>query len=203
MKRLVLVITLLVIIALALIWTAKTREPLSPLVQAASTGDIASVRSLLESGADPDLGGGSNGWTPLFHAIHKNQKEAVIALLEGGADISSRAGNGDTPLMIAAGYGQTEIVKILLETGADVYATKQHGLTALDSALIGISDIDGFTMLRCQPATVEMLLDHAPDLTLYGDLAELMFLRLKHCPEVNKILTDRKVSKLRPSKRRR
>ena len=103
--------------------------------------------------------------------------------------------------MIATGHGQTEIVKIFLEAGADVYATKEHGLTALDAALIGTSDIDSFTMMSCQPATVEMLLDHAPDLTYYGDLAELTFLRLKHCPEIDKILEERKVSRLRSSKR--
>lgn len=203
MRRLTILIALLALIALALAWMAKRGDPPTPLIQAAGDGDARAIRSLLETGGDPDTPGGAGGWTPLMHAIHENRLEAVRALLEGGADVNAKTGNEDTPLMMAASYGLTEIVRMLLEAGADPYATKRHGLTALDSALIGTSDIDSFTLLNCRPSTVETLLDHAPDLTYYGDLLEVLLLRAKHCPEVDRILRDRKVSRLRPSVRGR
>ena len=203
MRRLTVLIILLALVALALTWMAKRGDPPTPPIQAVRDGDARAIRSLLETGGDPDKPGGAGGWTPLMHAIHENLLEAVRALLEGGADVNAKAGNEDTPLMMAASYGLTEIVRILLEAGADPYATKRHGLTALDSALIGTSDIDSLTLLSCRPSTVETLLDHAPDLTYYGDLAEELFLRAKHCPEVDRILRDRKVPRLRPRVRGR
>jgi len=165
---------------------------------AARDGDVTSVRRLVEDGADPSLPGGVNGGTPLMHAIHKDQAGAVAALLEAGGDADATVGDGQTALMMAAGYGQTEIVRLLLDAGADAYATRAHGLTALDEALIGTSDIDRFTLTHCQTDTVETLLDHAPELTFYGDLAEVVFLDLKRCPEVEQLLKERNVARLRP-----
>jgi ankyrin repeat protein len=63
----------------------------TPLIGAARNGDIAAIRSLIAHGADPGERGGVNGWPPLMHAVHKNQKAAVAALLDAGAD-SERAG---------------------------------------------------------------------------------------------------------------
>ena len=77
------------------------------------------------------------------------------------------------------GYGQADLVRLLLEHGSDPYAAKGHGMTALDMALIGAADMDRFTLGACQTSTVRVLLDFAPDLTYHGDLAEVLFLRLK------------------------
>ena len=198
MRYLAILAVLLAVIALALIRSRKSDTPESPLIQAAENGDVAAIRCLLEAGADPDVPGGAGGWTPLMHAIRGNRTGAVLELLEGGADVNARGGNDDTPPMMAAGYGLTEIVRILLEGGADAYARKEHGLTALDTALIGVADTGRFTLTSCQASTVEALLEGAPELTYYGDLAEILFLRLKHCPEVDRILEEREVPRLRP-----
>src|SRR5690348_2807456 len=90
-----------------------TRTDLPPLVAAVRDGRTDLIPGLVKSGADPNQRAGINGWTPLLHAIHKNQKESVIALLDAGADVNARGASGKTPLMMAAGYGYTEIVNVL------------------------------------------------------------------------------------------
>ena len=62
-----------------------------PLVRAAREGDVATIAALLKAGAAVDARAGVNGWTPLQHAIHKNQAAAVKALLAAGADANAGA----------------------------------------------------------------------------------------------------------------
>src|SRR4029077_19869360 len=84
----------------------------TPLADAARAGDIATIRSLIAQGADPNEAAGQNHWSPLLHAIHKGQMHSIEALLDGGADINRVSGDGITPLMMAAGYGYTDIVQL-------------------------------------------------------------------------------------------
>jgi uncharacterized protein len=152
-------------------------QPDNPLIGAARSGDTESIRTLVASGANPDQTWGVNGWTPLMHAIHKNQKGSVEALLAGGANVNARAGKGMTALMMAAGYGYADIVQLLLAKGADASLETSDGDSALAAAVSGVPDIDKFTVGHCQTATVEALLAKAPDLKLkdnfYGRAARL------------------------------
>lgn len=152
-------------------------QPENTLVGAARTGDTRSIQTLLAHGADPNQTWGVNGWTPLMHAIHKNQKASVEALLAGGADVNARARKGATALLMAAGYGYADIVQVLLNHGADPYAETSDGNSALAAAVSGVPDIDKFTVGHCQIETVRALLAKAPDLRLkdnfYGRAARL------------------------------
>jgi uncharacterized protein len=99
---------------------AKDSRGFTPLDWAARTGRTEAIAELARAGADPDLrDSGPNGWTPLHHAVHKNQPGAVRALLAAGADVNGRADNGLTPLMLAAAQGEPEIVEELLQAGAN------------------------------------------------------------------------------------
>lgn len=142
---------------------------MTPLIQAARGGYIATMAVLLRHGADPNWHGGRNDWTPLMHAIHKGQKQSVLVLLAGGADINAKTRSGLTALMMAAGYGYADIVRILLAKGADPYLQDAHGGTALTLAVGGVPDIDRFTVGSCQTETVQALLETAPDLRLKDD----------------------------------
>lgn len=146
-------------------------EPWSPLTWAARAGGEESLRSLVAAGADPDRrDGGPNGWTPLIHAVHKNQAKAAGVLIEAGADVNRAAPNGLTPLMLAAAQGEGEIVELLLDAGADPYV-RGGGMTALHHAVLGGDD-------RCLAA----LERRAPDLRLgdgWRDRAILGFARLR------------------------
>jgi ankyrin repeat protein len=146
-------------------------EALSPLTWAARAGREESVRVLVQAGADPDRrDGGPNGWTPLLHAVHKEQAAAVRALIEAGADVNRAAPNGLTPLMLAAAQGEGEIVELLLVSGADPYV-RSGGMTALHHAVLGDD-----------PRCVAALERRAPDLRFgdgWRDRAILGFARLR------------------------
>jgi hypothetical protein len=72
----------------------------TPLMYATLYGDVASVRLLLERGADPNVRNDS-GATALMWAIADVRKTRL--LLERGADVNVRSNDGRTPLLIAAG----------------------------------------------------------------------------------------------------
>jgi ankyrin repeat protein len=123
---------------------------------AARSGEAESVRLLVEAGADPDRrDDGPNGWTPLLHAVHKDQPAAVRELLAAGADVNRAAPNGLTPLMLAACQAEPEIFAALLAAGADPHAVKENGETVLTQAVIG-----------GDPRIVRALMQRAPDLRL-------------------------------------
>jgi hypothetical protein len=145
-------------------------RPDNPLIGAARSGDAQAIARLLAHGADANQRWGVNGWTPLMHAIHKNQQASVEALLSGGADVNARGNQGITALMMAAGYGYADIVQLLLDKGADPYAETSAGDNALVMAVGGVPDIDKFTIGKCQAQTVAVLLKKAPDLKLKDNL---------------------------------
>jgi len=138
---------------------------------ASRAGPPESVEALIAAGADPDRRDeGPNGWTPLLHAVHKEQAGAVRVLIASGADVNRAAPNGLTPLMLAASQGEAEIVELLLDAGADPHV-ESGGLTVLHQAL-----------LSANPKVVDELLVRAPDLRLgdgWRDRAVRGFTRLR------------------------
>jgi ankyrin repeat protein len=94
--------------------------PISPLIAAAREGNAGRITELVKSGDDVNQRGGVNNWTPLMHAVHKNQPAAVRALIDAGADVNLTAGarGGDTALRLAEIDHDSEIVKILHDHGA-------------------------------------------------------------------------------------
>lgn len=143
---------------------------LTALILSVRAGSAPAVAVLLKHGADPNLRGGANGWTPLLHAIHKNQLGAAQALLDGGAQVDGRDRSGETPLMMAAGYGDTTLVEMLLAHGADTRAATADGYNVLAAAMGGVADIDRFTVGHCQIATIQALKRKDPSLHLPDNL---------------------------------
>src|SRR5260370_124082 len=156
----------------------------TPIISAARSGAVDAIRVLAKHGAGLNLGAGVNHWTPLMHAIHKSRIESVRALLDAGADINARGGEMGTALMMAAGYGYTDIVNLLLDRGADARAQLDDGRNALSFAVLGVPDIDRFTVADCQGDTVKALRARVPDLKLPDSkpaLRRLAALKLKSC----------------------
>ena len=152
-----------------------------PLTAAVREGNTAEVRALVARGADPNKQYGQNSWPPLIHAVHKNQLGTAAALLDSGADINGTDAQETTALMWAAGYGNDDMVKLLLTRGADVRRANRKGETALDFALLGISDIDKFTLFDCQHSTVALLVRSHPELSGTASSSAKNFARLKRC----------------------
>ena len=62
-----------------------------------------------------------------MHAVHKNQPEAVRALIDAGADVNAIAGarGRDTALRLAEIQGLSEIAEILRQQGARASASNR------------------------------------------------------------------------------
>lgn len=155
------------------------------LVWAAREGHVDLVAGLVYRGADPDLrDSGDRGWTPMMYAIHREEMDAVRALLNNDADPDVPGRDGWTPLMLAAAYGQDRMVELLLERGADPRARTADGVTALWLAVRGVPDLDHFTLGGCRPETVRPLVAAAPELRLEEDSWAVRLARLTRCGEV-------------------
>ena len=100
------------------------------LVQAARTGNLSKIRSLLEEGIDINHQD-HNGHTALITASSKGHKEIVQALLSQGAKIDKKTNGGYTALISASHDGRTEIVQMLLARGAKINDSTDSGFTAL------------------------------------------------------------------------
>ena len=140
----------------------KGRAPgdTSPLREAASIGDVASMRLLIAKGANVRhaaagaLTGAlevncyecvellTEGLSPTAYtrallqvAVASNFRQVKFAL-DHGANVNAADGDGRTALMYAANNDRLplETVRLLLERGADVNAKNREGFTALDAA---------------------------------------------------------------------
>jgi glyoxylase-like metal-dependent hydrolase (beta-lactamase superfamily II) len=86
--------------------------------QAASTGNLARLRALVD--ADPSLASarGPSDFTPLHAAALCGQSATAALLLERGADANADARHAGTPLDVADEAGQAEMVAWLASRGA-------------------------------------------------------------------------------------
>jgi hypothetical protein len=169
---------------------ARGGHGITPLVSAARAGALDAIRALVKRGADPNLRCGVSGWTPLMHAIHKDQAGSVEALIGAGAEVNARGEGGRTPLMMAAGYGYDDILRLLIDRGADASAQLPDGKNALSFAILGVADIDRFTLGDCQIPTVRTLMRKAPDLKLQDSASirrAIELAKIRGCAAVAKL----------------
>lgn len=108
-----------------------SRPPLPPAIR---SGNLETIRVLLEHGAHPDGDPKSIGLYPLGDAIAKDSIPIVDLLLEFGADINVKQ-LIQSPLMKCASYGSEEMLLHLLCCGADIHAETETGMTALTYAI--------------------------------------------------------------------
>lgn len=153
------------------------------LYLACRLGRLAAIDALLEGGARVDQPDNRNGWTPLLHALHKDQTAAALRLLARGADArrgTEGINRGNTPLRMAVGNGNAKAVRVLLARGADPWQRSSGGRTMLALAVGGgaPSDIDRPLFGRCMPDTVRALLEKAPDLPMGAGVYPNVALRI-------------------------
>ena len=83
-----------------------------------------------------ELVGGHGGMAALLHACREGHLEAVLALLEAGADIDQVSeGDQTSPLLIATINGHFDLAKLLVERGANPNLASAAGATPLHAAL--------------------------------------------------------------------
>jgi ankyrin repeat protein len=114
--------------ALAVVRARATKLKLTKeeraLLQAASKGQVAKVRALLDAGLDVNLAD-EGGGTLLWVAAACGKAGVVRLLLDRGADVDARhLDDGTTPLLAS---DSLEVVRMLLAAGADRRATGRYG----------------------------------------------------------------------------
>ncbi len=118
------------------------------LLSAVEAGDVATLKSLLES--HPGYVDAVSSGSHLIHlAAMQENPELTRLLLQDGANVHVSAFSGERPLHFAT---NRRIAALLLEAGAELDATNGKGWTALDMAL-----------QRKNVALAEFLLDKGAD----------------------------------------
>lgn len=155
------------VIALCLILGCATAK--SPIMTAASGGDISTVDKLLKTGANIEERD-RYGYTPLMYAVYYDRYDAAKFLIEKHADVNARDASGEFPLLVAVANDNAVMVKLLLDNGANVNARNASGMIPLHYAAIhskpeknnnvtalllergadaSVMDKDGQTPLKC------------------------------------------------------
>jgi ankyrin repeat protein len=83
-----------------------------------------------------ELVGTQGGLTPLLFAVRQGHRDAVMALLDAGADVNRpSAGDKTSPLLMAIINGHFDLAAELIDHGADVTLASEGGVTALYAVL--------------------------------------------------------------------
>ena len=104
------------------------------LRNAARRGTLADVQAAVQSGADVNLAGGPERYTPLMLSAVNGKADIAEFLLSRGAKVDAVDSGNETALHYAAFRGRDEIVKLLLAKGADPNARSKSLWTPLMSA---------------------------------------------------------------------
>lgn len=141
-------------------------SPLQELVASESTARLITAPAVAPA---PASGAAPDGETPLTLAIRRKEREAALALIADGADLSVTGAYGDTPLFVAARQCDVEIMQACLEHGADPNARNAAGDTPL---LHMVNQGFGFVHGDRMVAAAELLLKHGAktDFTCIADM---------------------------------
>lgn len=112
---------------------ASAADVAAPLADAVERQDAATVRALLEQGADVNAPQ-ADGMSPLHWAVYHDDARLAEQLVDAGASVAAVTRYGVRALSIACTNGNGEIVELLLNAGADPQTTLPGGETALMTA---------------------------------------------------------------------
>lgn len=155
----------------------------SPLMLAVQYGHTPIVKLLLENHANLDDVENYHGNSILCHAIHFNQENIALMLIDYNCDYNQKNNYGNTPLHMACLNNQKKLVKKLISLNVEVNAVNNNSATPLllccekknkiiasyllecDGIKIDTCDINGETPLmiairKGEIELIELLLSH-------------------------------------------
>jgi ankyrin repeat protein len=131
------------------------------LIQAAGSGNLERVKSLLVNKINLDLDRGA----ALGNATAAGHTQIVELLIQAGANVNLTDKLGFSPIAIAAYSGYGEIVNLLIAAGADIQAPagEVQSYSALEYAHMGLYQFDA-RFANVQRATANSNLEQPVDL---------------------------------------
>ena len=119
--------------AVVVLSSAVTLGAASSVADAVKSGDVQTVRALLQKKADVNASE-ADGMTAMHWAARNNDLESGRLLVRAGANTRAATRYGVTPLALAAQNGSAAMLELLLKAGADANAALPEGETALMTA---------------------------------------------------------------------
>lgn len=117
----------IILILIGLQSTAQNKD--QQMIQAAYDGDLATVTSLLNSGANPNAID-KNSYTAIIYACAYGYEDIVKLLISKKANVTSFK-NDVNPMFAAVNNDNTKIIRILIDAGASVNVKDANGYTPL------------------------------------------------------------------------
>jgi ankyrin repeat protein len=140
----------------------------TPLLYGVLSGDIDTVRVLLDAGADVNETA-ADGATPLILAVVKKHEPLAIELLNRGAN-PNLAGTGYAALHVAAATGQIEAVKAIVAKGGDVNARLEKPVSFTEAFVTGTKVSPGAGWVDLKGATPFMMAARSVDVAVMREL---------------------------------
>jgi ankyrin repeat protein len=155
----------------------------NPVVAAAKTGDLKTVRALIAKGTQVNEPA-KDGSTALLWAAYHSNLEMTRALLTAGAKVDAPNKYGITPLLQASRTGDAPVMSALLKAGADAKAASPQGETPLMAAA-KTGRLDAAKLLLEAGSSVNAI-------TTYGEETALMWAAAEGHTAVVQALVDAK-----------
>jgi ankyrin repeat protein len=96
----------------------RDKDGATALIRAAEKGDLKTVRTLLENGADINAAD-KNGWTALMKAVKGHHLKTTADLITAGANIHAETRNGWNVLSIAVKTGAPEVIALIASVAGE------------------------------------------------------------------------------------
>ena len=138
------------------------------LHKAAQDGDVPTIRDMLDSGTDPDIGLTADDApdvalsTPLLEACKEGHTAVAEVLVDAGAALNVTSKNGRTALDFVAENGPLPLARLLLSAGADPTVSEAEDLP-------GLAHENGHTAVADVLHIGSTLLEHDPEFETVGD----------------------------------
>jgi uncharacterized protein len=170
-----------VIILLTLAWSSVAF--CGEIHDAAKSGDLARVKSMLLANPNLALSMGSYDWTPLHYAAYNGDRAMAELLLANGADVNAKDYFSGTPLHQAVMKAHKAMVEFLLAKGANVNAKDKSGDTPLHMA----------AMYKRHKEVAELLLSKGADVNAKNDsgYTPLRYAKVLSTAEMRELLLQR------------
>lgn len=169
------------VITQARIASEKREETVHRMLHAATTGDAADLKALIDSGMSADTAD-RTGLTPLMASAYAGKMRTLALLLAVGAQVDKTDESGYTALTFASNAGRRDCAAALIAGGADVEHRENDSSTPIM-----------FAAQHAHDDVVRLLLERGADPAFKGKhgLSAIGFARQNGHAETERLLTKR------------